>query len=236
MTDALETCCSCGKEITRGDAVDSASLARALRSHLPEKCRESASICHGCLTDARMKQLARRLTREKRQLTGLEKSVARKIVEGETVARRLDDDFSKAASQGDRLADSIARVGGSWAFVSGASATILAWLAINLVLGSREAFDPFPFILLNLVLSCVAALQAPVILMSQNRAGARDRIKADHDYEVNLKTELEVAALHAKLDHLMRERWDDLLELQKIQLDVLRRLERERATGSTETR
>ena len=125
---------------------------------------------------------------------------------------------------GQRLADSVARVGGSWPFVAGAGVVIAVWMTINGLL-SKEAFDPYPYILLNLVLSCLAALQAPIIMMSQNRASLRDRHAADLDFQVNLKAELEIEALHAKLDHLMQVRWEALLEMQDLQLQLLRTLE-----------
>ena len=113
---------------------------------------------------------------------------------------------------GERLADNVARVGGSWAFVIGFGVVLVVWMALNVAMMGR-AFDPYPFILLNLVLSSLAAIQAPIIMMSQNRTSARDRAQADEDFRVNLKAELEVAALHEKMDHLLHEQWESLLDM-----------------------
>ncbi|WP_353255403.1 DUF1003 domain-containing protein [Hyphomonas sp.] len=106
-------------------------------------------------------------------------------------------------SRGERLSDTIARVGGSWPFIIGFILLLFVWISANgLLLGANARFDPFPFIFLNLVLSMVAALQAPIIMMSQNRQSAKDRVVAHTDYEVNLKAELEILALHEKVDRL----------------------------------
>jgi len=121
---------------------------------------------------------------------------------------------------GQRVADRVASFGGSWTFLGLFAVVMVLWMGINVVLASR-AFDPYPFILLNLALSCLAAIQAPVIMMSQNRQAAKDREEAEHDYKVNLKAELEVQLLHDKLDHLLFEEWHRLLEIQAIQTEML---------------
>ena len=121
---------------------------------------------------------------------------------------------SAQASVGDRLADAIARIGGSWGFIIGFFAFLLFWVATNTLFLTADRFDPYPFIFLNLVLSMVAAVQAPIIMMSQNRAATRDRLDASHDYEINLKAEIEILALHEKLDAMRREdsqRMEDLM-------------------------
>lgn len=122
---------------------------------------------------------------------------------------------------GARVADRVATFGGSWPFIILATSLIVGWVLINT---RRTSFDPYPFILLNLVLSCVAALQAPVILMSQNRQSARDRLAAKYDYEVNLKAEIEIVSLHAKLDEIRERKWAELLELQQRQIEMLSKL------------
>lgn len=219
-------CCACEKEVSGEDATPVASLPRAVRREVPRPCSPDGVLCLECATTARLHAIEKRLGREKRVLTQLENAVARKISQGEIVATHVDQEFSTTATAGQRIADSVARVGGSWAFVITACAGIVVWVAINGALAA-QALDPFPYVLLNLILSCLAALQAPVILMAQNRAAARDRLQADHDYQVNLKTELEVAALHAKLDHLMRAQWDALLDVQNVQIRILEQLRRE---------
>jgi uncharacterized membrane protein len=134
-----------------------------------------------------------------------EKAVIERIVKRLAVSHNLNVDFADAATPGERLADKVAAVGGSWGFIIGFAVVIAAWALLNTVVLASDAFDPYPFIFLNLMLSLLAAIQAPVIMMSQNRQAARDRIAANHDYEVNLKAEIEIAALHEKIDRMRSE-------------------------------
>ena len=153
-----------------------------------------------------LEELARRWTRrEGRAPTDLETRIMKSAVERRTVTRDPGSSVYGNSSFGDRLADGVARFGGSWAFILGFLGFLVVWTTANTVLLLRDAFDPYPFIFLNLVLSMIAALQAPIIMMSQNRQSARDRAAAEHDYAVNLKAELEIMALHEKLDE-MRQR------------------------------
>jgi uncharacterized membrane protein len=131
-----------------------------------------------------------------------ERAVIERCVRRLAVSRNINLDMEKSSTFGERLADRVAEIGGSWGFIIGFALFIALWSIINTVLLATHAFDPYPFIFLNLTLSMLAAVQAPVILMSQNRAAARDRLVANHDYEVNLKAEIEIAALHEKLDEI----------------------------------
>ena len=130
--------------------------------------------------------------------------------------------FDERLTFGERLADRVAAFGGSWTFIIIFLAAIAVWMLRNAE--TAVPFDPYPFILLNLVLSCVAALQAPIIMMSQNRQAAKDRLDAQHDYEVNLKAEMEIMALHLKLDELREQQWATLMSVQERQLELLQRL------------
>ncbi|MDR6859518.1 DUF1003 domain-containing protein [Variovorax guangxiensis] len=154
------------------------------------------------------------------------KRVARHVAERTHVSRNLTQDARVGQSFGQRAADAVASFGGSWIFVGLFGATMLLWIALNALLlaNSGSTFDPYPFILLNLFLSMLAAVQAPIILMSQNRQSEKDRIHAAHDYEVNLKAELEIMLLHEKIDHLREKQWEELLEIQRQQLKLLTRL------------
>ena len=134
-----------------------------------------------------------------------EKAVIERIVKRLAVSHNLNVIYEDAATPGQRLADHVAAVGGSWGFIIGFGVVIALWALLNTVILASDAFDPYPFIFLNLMLSLLAAIQAPVIMMSQNRQAARDRIAANHDYEVNLKAEIEVAALHEKIDRMRSE-------------------------------
>ena len=137
-------------------------------------------------------------------------------------------EFERERSLGERLADRIAAFGGSWSFLTGFGFFVLAWIALNSRALLAPPPDPYPYILLNLLLSCLAALQAPVIMMSQNRQEEKDRVRSKHDYQVNLKAELEIRQLHEKLDHLLSHQWDRLAEIQEVQLELLSELNRAR--------
>ena len=139
----------------------------------------------------------------------------------ETLAQDVEARVPEEASLGERLADQIADFGGSWTFILLFGGVILVWVLINTIVLLGRAFDPYPFILLNLFLSCLAALQAPVIMMSQNRQEARDRLRSENDYRVNLKAELEIRQLHEKLDHLLQHQWQRLMEIQQIQIELM---------------
>lgn len=150
----------------------------------------------------------------------------------ETAAQNVEFLLEQKATFGERIADRVAGFGGSWGFIMAFGATIAVWMAANILILSKS-FDPYPFILLNLVLSCLAAIQAPIILMSQNRQAARDRIRSENDYRVNLKAELEVRHLHDKLDLLLNGQWQKLMEVQAIQMEIMEELmDKRRENGS----
>ena len=219
-----------------------AALSPAVAAHLevtagrPPLASASADahICARCLVHARSALLLDRLARERGELSRIERDVAERTAEKLSVVEQLDEQLAAETTPGQRLADAVARVGGSWPFVIGFFTFLVLWMAINVVLLGTRAYDPYPFILLNLVLSSIAAFQAPVIMMSQNRASVRDRLKADQDFRVNLKAELEIAALHEKLDHLLHARWESLLELQEAQMDLLEAIAERSGAAPTE--
>lgn len=152
-----------------------------------------------------------------------DQKVTRHMAARTHIARNVAVEFDQPPTRGQRAADAVARFGGSWLFVGLFLTAMLVWVSLNVWLQSThgQTFDPYPFILLNLFLSMVAAIQAPIILMSQNRQTEKDRISAEHDYEVNLKAELEIMLLHEKIDTLRQSQWAELLALQKTQLDLL---------------
>ena len=160
------------------------------------------------------------------QLDQRAQNVARHVAEQRLIARNLSQDEGPPPSRGQRAADAVARFGGSWTFVGLFGLTLLAWVVLNAVLLALHGstFDPYPYILLNLFLSMLASIQAPIILMSQNRQSEKDRISAGHDYEVNLKAELEIMLLHEKIDRLQDPQWHELLAMQARQLELLERL------------
>lgn len=170
------------------------------------------------------------LRREWDHLAARERRIVEAVLRRAPVARDTNQAFLEDRTFGQRMADRIAAFGGSWPFILLFLAFLSGWMVLNAaVLEPRgEEFDPYPFILLNLILSTIAALQAPVIMMSQNRQGERDRLNAANDYEVNLKAEMEIRALGEKLEALHEAEWAELVRMQQLQIQLLERLLRER--------
>jgi len=153
------------------------------------------------------------------ELRPREKAVIERAVKRLAVSRNINLDYEGSATVGQRLADRVAAIGGSWGFLIGFGVLMAAWIALNTVILATEVFDPYPFVFLNLMLSLLAAVQAPVILMAQNRQAIRDRLAAAHDYEVNLKAEIEIAALHEKLDQIRTNELATLIQTVKAKLE-----------------
>jgi uncharacterized membrane protein len=164
---------------------------------------------------------------EYENLSKQEKHVAHHITEKTPISTNVVQDYSEQMTFGQRMADNVASFGGSWAFIIIFMVVLLSWIILNsfilIKLGSGS-FDPYPFIFLNLILSMLAAIQAPIIMMSQNRQAYKDRLSAEHDYEVDLKAELEIIALHEKIDSLKQEQWNELISIQEKQLKLLAQL------------
>jgi uncharacterized membrane protein len=160
------------------------------------------------------------LRQERGELTTLDQEVARSLAEGVPVSANTEESYDVNRSLGEKLADGLATFGGSWIFLISFGTVLAVWIGAN-ALGGKDAFDPFPYILLNLVLSCLAAIQAPIIMMSQRRQEAKDRLRALNDYQVNLKAELEIRHLHEKVDHLISRQWERLAEIQELQIELL---------------
>lgn len=180
-----------------------------------------APVCLSCLTALRTKWVEGLLQEEKGNLDQLEKEVLKSFEDEASISENVNQEYEEQISFGERVSDQIASFGGSWVFIFSFLGILLIWIVFNIRVQGRERFDPYPFILLNLVLSCIAALQAPVIMMSQNRQEQKDRLRNEHDYQVNLKAELEIRALHLKIDQLMTQQWQHLLEIQQAQIEIL---------------
>jgi uncharacterized membrane protein len=164
------------------------------------------------------------LHKEYDSLSPREQHVIHLISQRLHVSRDVVTELEEGLSFGQRMADRVASFGGSWTFILLFFGIMVLWIAINsyvLIQWNRHIFDPYPYILLNLVLSMMAAVQAPIIMMSQNRQAMKDRADATHDYEVNLKAELEIMALHQKIDTLREHQWDELIMMQKEQIRLL---------------
>lgn len=171
------------------------------------------------ITLYRKKYLNKLIENERGEIDVLEKNVVDAISKNQILSENIETDLNDKLTLGDKLADFIAIFGGSWLFISIFFVFILVWVGLNMVALSSNGFDPYPFILLNLILSCLAAIQAPIIMMSQNRKDKKDRKRSENDYKIDLKAELEIQLLHEKIDHLIIHQNKKLLEIQQIQVD-----------------
>jgi uncharacterized membrane protein len=203
------------------------SLLEFIKKKLPD-LDSKGFICLADLGEFRKDYIKEVLEDEIGELSALDQEVIESLEQHEILSSDLSKQFERKLTFGERLSDHIAEFGGSWKFLISFGAVLVIWIAINGVILATHAFDPFPFILLNLILSCLAAVQAPVIMMSQNRAEARDRLRAENDYKVNLKAELEIRHLHEKIDHLLRRQYNRLFEIQQIQIELLEEISRQK--------
>jgi len=178
-------------------------------------------ICRDCLNGFRGEYVRAEMEKDRGELSAVEEAVMRSLRDGALIAGNLNRQFDQSLTLGERLADRVAEFGGSWRFIIAFFMVIAVWITANGMFLLFRPFDPYPFILLNLVLSLLAAVQAPIILMSQNRQEARDRLRAENDYQVNLKAELEVRAVSEKLDLLIHQQWAHLLEIQQVQTEMI---------------
>ena len=199
-------------------------ITRLIEEKYPQRSR-GGFICVDDLNTVRVEYVGTLLAAEKGELSTLENEVLESLREQDTLSSQVEEEFQANLTIGERLSDKIATFGGSWPFVILFGLIVILWMTINLSFLVSHPFDPYPFILLNLVLSCLAAIQAPVIMMSQNRQESRDRLRAVRDYQVNLKAELEIRHLNQKIDHMISHQWERLVEIQKIQLDLIHQLE-----------
>ncbi len=220
----MHVCAVCGngfpvRDLVPAGAVRDVISVEILRDH-PDWSSNSY-VCRADLSRYRTNYVHSLLQSERGELTSLEQEVLDSMRDHELLTKYVDTEFEQSWSLGERLADRIAAFGGSWTFLICFGVFLAIWIGINSTVLIVHPPDPYPFILLNLVLSCLAAIQAPIIMMSQNRQEAKDRLRSQHDYQVNLKAELEIRHLHEKLDHLLSHQWDRLAEIQEIQLDLL---------------
>jgi uncharacterized membrane protein len=216
-------CALSGEETARKNLIEIGALRPALADHIRNDFPHLPD--HALIS---LKELARYRTRyveeilreEHGEYSDLDREVAESIARQETIAENVEDDFAEHRTLGERLSDGLASFGGSWAFLISFGVVLLGWMVLNIAMAAN-AFDPYPFILLNLVLSCLAAVQAPIIMMSQKRQESKDRLRSANDYQVNLKAELEIRHLHEKMDHLITRQWQRLAEIQQVQLEML---------------
>ena len=231
------SCQICKEQKKRSETIP----AELIREPIVETIRKtypdwfsSGFICISDLNQFRANYVKNVLEKEKGEISTIEEQVIRSVKENELLSKNINTEFEQKLTFGERLADKIADFGGSWNFMVIFGGVLLLWVAVNSMILIWRPFDPYPFILLNLVLSCLAAVQAPVILMSQNRQESRDRLRSEHDYLINLKAELEIRHLHEKIDHLLMNQWQRLLEIQQIQMELMEELAHKTARGHSD--
>jgi len=184
-------------------------------------------ICKNCREKYRAKKFLGYLEKEYEKISEMERALVGKIARRGRVAKQVGVEYEARLTLGERWSDKVAHFGGSWRFIGLFGAVLIGWMVINSVALARQPFDPYPYILLNLVLSTLAAIQAPIIMMSQNRQADKDRMEAQQDYEINLMAEIEIRDLHDKLDALRYKQWHELWQLQQRQIELLEHLHTE---------
>ena len=203
------------------------SLLEFIKKRVPT-FDEKGFICSDDLGQFRKDYVREVLQDEIGELSTLDQEVIESLHEHEILSSDISKQFEIKLTFGERLSDRIASFGGSWRFIILFGSVLFGWIVLNAIFLLDRGFDPYPFILLNLILSCLAAIQAPIIMMSQNRSEARDRMRAENDYKVNLKAELEIRHLHEKIDHLLRRQYNRLFEIQQIQIELLEEISQKR--------
>lgn len=217
-------------EIRKGEEVKGHDIREGIfnliESNFPDFDKEDY-ISNAELNQYRRLYLTSLITQEKGELAIIDRDVMEAIKNNSILSENIQDEIEGQLTIGQKLADKIAVFGGSWTFIITFFSFILIWMLVNIWFLATKPFDPFPFILLNLILSCLAAIQAPIIMMSQNRQEQKDRKRSEHDYKINLKAELEIKLLSDKIDHLLVHQNKKLLEIQEVQTDYLEDLMRE---------
>jgi uncharacterized membrane protein len=223
-TQANAICQVSGKEYPASELVPGIAIRKPVVELIKQKYphwTDEGFISNKELNVFRHMYVQKMMEDEIGELSKLEQEVLESIKKSEILSKNVEPEIDDTLTVGQKVADKIASFGGSWTFIISFLLFIALWLAFNLYLIFAKPFDPYPFILLNLILSCVAAIQAPVIMMSQHRQESRDRQRSEHDYQINLKAELEIRQLNEKIDHLLIHQGQRLLEIQQVQVELM---------------
>lgn len=222
-------CQICGEQKKKTEVVPAEQvpdpIGDTIRNEYPA-WSASGYICKSDLNHFRADYIRNVLEKERTELALLEEDVAESMKDHDLLLKNINIEFDTQLSFGERIADRIADFAGSWTFITLFAVIFFVWIVINSIVLLVRPFDPYPFILLNLALSALAAIQAPIIIMSQNRQETRDRLHAERDYNVNIHAEMEIHQLHKKIDHLLIRQGERLLEIQKIQVELMEDLAR----------
>ncbi|EMY76766.1 PF06210 family protein [Leptospira weilii serovar Ranarum str. ICFT] len=209
---------------SRDKIVSSFAIRKEIEMILKEKnfhWNDSSNVCFNDYNLARVDYVKKLMEQEIGSIQTLEQEVVNSVERSNLITSNNNEAYVEKLNLGDKIADKVAKFGGSWGFIISFFIVMIVWISANAAILVKDPFDPYPFILLNLILSCLAALQAPVIMMSQNRQEAKDRIRSENDYKINLKAEIEIRTLHEKVDHLLLDQWSKMIEIQEIQMEIL---------------
>ena len=213
-----------GKSFSNNEKITGAAIRNCIVEEIKKahpNFTETSVISVQEVDEFRQKYIQNTLTNELGDLDTLEKTVLEHLQKNELISDHLNEDNTADLTLSQRWADNVAAFGGSWRFIILFAIIIFIWIVLNVIVLANKPFDAYPFILLNLILSCVAALQAPVIMMSQNRQEEKDRERSKNDYMINLKSEMEIRMLHEKIDHLIVHQQKHLMEIQQVQIDMM---------------
>jgi uncharacterized membrane protein len=233
QTEEQLSCSVCGRTMEPDDGLSSHMVRDSVLELIQRDhpgWQSGGMVCGDDLRRYRMELVEDMLAAERGGLSELDAEVVSALKQQELLTADVNKEFDERVTPGQWVADRIARFGGSWGFILGFAAVLAAWIFVNSTALLAGHFDPYPYILLNLVLSCLAAIQAPVIMMSQNRQEAKDRLRSEHEYRVNLKAELEVRHLGARFDLLLGRQWRHLMEIQQVQMDLMEEIATHRRT------
>jgi uncharacterized membrane protein len=225
--EELVVCQVCKKQKRLSEVLPASMVRDSIANTIRKKHPDWLSGGFVCLSDLNhfsTEYVKEELEAERGELSALDKEVVDSLREQETLSKDVNAEFERRLTFGERAADRVADFGGSWRFLIIFGAVLAVWVGVNSVALLWRPFDHYPYILLNLILSCLAAAQAPIIMMSQNRQEAKDRMRSEHDYKINLRAELEIRHLHAKIDELMSHQWRRLMEIQEIQMELMEQL------------
>jgi uncharacterized membrane protein len=222
--------CISKKEINKGELVNGRDIREGIYKLIQSDYPDFDNDCCISLDELNLYRrlyLSSLIEQERGEMDIIDKDVMKALKNNAILSENIEDAIEGRLTIGQKMADKIATFGGSWTFIITFFSFILFWIGLNIWVLTVKPFDPFPFILLNLILSCLASIQAPIIMMSQNRQEQKDRLRAEHDYKINLKAELEIKLLSEKIDHMIVNQNKNLLEIQEIQTDYLEDLMKE---------
>lgn len=225
-----QICAICGNRFTIMEGLFLRDLSDLLKEQVLKTnsyAKESSFICLKDMQKLRIERMQTIIDQDLKIDEEMSASLKKEMAKDTYVITNINDTVYGKRTTGQRLADIVAKFGGSWGFIITFAIILIVWMTINIVHLFGVNFDPYPFILLNLFLSCVAAIQAPIIMMSQNRQAERDRFDSENDYKTNMKSEMEIRILHQKLDQLNEVQWPHILDIQKMQIEVLSEIENE---------